>query len=74
MSAPAAPVSPRVARVARLAAELATAYAEGDVEGARVLHEAIGKLLSAPAPVVPQSTDGDADVVGLADERRKRRL
>ena len=61
--------TPRAARVGRLAAELAAAYAEGDVDAARVLHEALGKLHVAPA--APQSNDGAA-VVLLDDERRRR--
>lgn len=60
-----APVSPRAARIGRLAVDLAAAYAEGDVEGALVLHQAIGRFLAAPS-------EGSAPVVDLARERERR--
>jgi hypothetical protein len=62
-------MGPRAARIGRLAAEMAAAYAEGDVEGARAVHEAIGKILAAPAAA--QASDG-APVVDLARERERR--
>jgi hypothetical protein len=62
-------MGPRATRIGRLAAEMAAAYAEGDVEGARAVHEAIGRLLAAPAAA--QASDG-APVVDLARERERR--
>jgi hypothetical protein len=64
-------MGPRAARIGRLAAEMAAAYAEGDVEGARAVNEAIGKILAAPAPVGAQTSTG-APVVDLARERERR--
>ncbi|HUE27806.1 MAG TPA: hypothetical protein VMP89_13605 [Solirubrobacteraceae bacterium] len=67
---PSAPVSPRAARIGRLAAEMATAYAEGEVEAARALHEVLGRMLAAPA----QPTEGaHENVVDLAAARAARR-
>ncbi|WP_437544976.1 hypothetical protein WME97_37765 [Sorangium sp. So ce367] len=48
--------SPRAAVVASLAGTLSRAVALGDAEAARVVHEAIGRLLgAAPAPERPVS-------------------
>lgn len=57
----------RAAMVEHLFAGMRAALDAGDVEGARVAHEAIGRLLvaaSAPSTVAP--------VVDLATEREKR--
>jgi hypothetical protein len=59
------PVPPRAALLAHLGAAVAAAVATGDLEGARVVHEAIGKLLALPS-------DGAAPVVDLDVERRRR--
>jgi hypothetical protein len=64
MSAPAFPVSPRAAILAALSAALPACLAVGDVEAARVAHEAIGRLLG--------STGTPAAVVDLAAERERR--
>ncbi|WP_437596868.1 hypothetical protein WMF28_30265 [Sorangium sp. So ce590] len=44
------------------------AIAADDVEGARVAHEAIGRLLGAPAP----QGEGAADMLDLAREHEWR--
>jgi hypothetical protein len=71
------PVSPRVASLALLAGELARLAAAGDHEGARILHETIGRLLAAPvretaAPPERETGESGAPVVNLGDERRRR--
>jgi hypothetical protein len=64
---PAAPPSPRAALLAHLSADMGAALAAGDLEAARIAHEAIGKLMALGlAPV-----DG-APVIDLATERRRR--
>ena len=50
--------------IAALNADLGAALAEGDLEAARVAHEALGKLLGTDAPRGP--------VVDLGAERKKR--
>jgi len=59
-------ISPRASLAAELAAHVAKLLAAGDLEGARIAHEAMGRLLAAPQP-----GDG-AHVVDLAEERRRR--
>lgn len=75
------PTSARVDSFALLTSELARLAASGDVEGARVMHEAIGRLLAAPAPVTSEATPSSTlpvaapappGVVDLAQERRRR--
>lgn len=58
--------SPRAAAVATLAAEFARLSAAGDLEGARILNETIGRLLGAAMP--------GAAVVNLGAERARRGL
>jgi hypothetical protein len=53
--------------VARLAGMLATFATGGDIEGARAMHEAIGRLLGA----APARAEGAA-VVDLEAERKRR--
>jgi hypothetical protein len=62
----AASSSPRAAVLATLAGELARLSAAGDLEGARVLNETIGRLIGAAAPGTP--------VVDLGAERARRGL
>jgi hypothetical protein len=62
--APSSAPNPRAAVVATLAGHVAALAAAGDLEGARVVHETLGKLLGAA---------GEASrVVDLETERRKR--
>lgn len=58
---------PRAALVASLAEGLAAAFAAGDVEAARVAHEAIGRLLAMPQ-------DHGGTLVDLATERTAGRI
>lgn len=60
------PGTPRDRFVASLAETIREASAAGDLEAARVAHDALGKLLRAPGP------GGAAPVVDLATEREKR--
>jgi len=60
----------RMSAVARLAGELAALAAAGDVEGAHLMHETIGRLL-APAHVADERVGG-AVVVDLDAERERR--
>ncbi len=64
--------SPRAALLAALFDSARGAALSGDLDVARIAHEAIGKLLGAAAP----SWDGvevkGAPVVDLAGERRRR--
>ncbi|MBK8994641.1 MAG: hypothetical protein IPM35_02670 [Myxococcales bacterium] len=63
---PPAPTTPRQRMIAGLNAELAAALAAGDLEAARVAHEALGRLLGA-------SQAGErAVVIDLAAEQAKR--
>ncbi len=48
-----------------LAAHVARLLAAGDLEGARIAHRAIGRLLAGPP-------EHSAAVVDLAEERRRR--
>ncbi len=62
--------SPRAVRLGHLYSDMGAALAAGDLEAARVAHDAIGKLLAAMRP-----GDGPGDgapVVDLAAEREKR--
>lgn len=59
--------SPRTALLEQLFASARDAVAAGDMEAARIAHEAAGKLLAAPMP-----ESADATVVDLAHERGKR--
>ena len=65
------PITPRAGAIARLAGELAALAAAGDLEGARLVQETIGRLL---APAARTSTDasGGALVVDLDAERERR--
>jgi integrase len=67
-SAPATPTSPRAALLAHLSSDMTAALAVGDVEAARVAHEAIGRLLGA----APRVGDAAATVVDLEAERERR--
>jgi hypothetical protein len=58
--------SPRAGALATLAGELARLSTAGDLEGARVLNETIGRLLGSAAP--------GAAVVDLGAERARRGL
>jgi hypothetical protein len=59
------PADPRSALLGQLAEGMREALAAGDVEAARIAHEAIGRLLGA--------TGADAGgVIDLAAERRRR--
>jgi hypothetical protein len=58
--------SPRAAVLATLAGELARLSAAGDLEGARILNETIGRLLGSAAP--------GAAVVDPGAERARRGL
>ena len=69
---PCAPLGARAARIGRLAAEMATAYAEGDVDAARALHELLGRMLAAPATVQATGAAADENVVSLEEARRRR--
>lgn len=60
-----ASASPRAALAADLAGHLARLLAAGDIEGARIAHEMIGRLLTA-------DPSGGAAVLDLATERRRR--
>jgi len=60
----AAPASPRAAMLAALSAGMTAALAGGDLDAARVAHEAIGRLLGSPVR--------GAEVVDLAAERERR--
>jgi hypothetical protein len=61
--------SPRAALLEQLLARARDAVAAGDIEAARIAHEAAGKLLAAP----PMEMEGaGAKVVDLAHERGKR--
>jgi hypothetical protein len=67
--APAAgsPANPRAAVLARLARDLGELAAAGDLDGARIVHETIGRLL------VPPGGGGEgAQVIDLAAERDRR--
>jgi hypothetical protein len=59
--------SPRTALLERLFASARDAVAAGDMEAARIAHEAAGKLLAA-APM----ESADATVLDMAHERGKR--
>src|ERR1700679_106691 len=56
--------SPRAVMLAHLSADMGAALAAGDVEAARIAHDAIGKLLGMPGL--------SAAVVDLAAERERR--
>jgi hypothetical protein len=60
-----APANPRAALAADLAGHMARLLAAGDVEGARITHETIGRLLGG-------EPSGGAVVLDLAAERRRR--
>jgi hypothetical protein len=60
------PASPRAAVLATLAGELARLSAAGNLEGARILNETIGRLLGSATPGAP--------VVDLGAERARRGL
>lgn len=84
--APAAPpaATSRSASIAILTNQLIQLSAAGDNEAARVIHEAIGRLLAAPAPVTSEASPSSSSsappaaapsppgVVDLAEERRRR--
>ena len=57
--------------VARLAGELASLAAAGDLEGVRMVHETIGRLV-APSPRPAEQVTGGAVVVDLEAERERR--
>lgn len=59
------PASPRAALLAHLAEDLRAAVLAGDVEAARVAHEAIGRLLGGEVA-------GEGSVIDLAAERNRR--
>lgn len=64
------PASPRAALLAHLTGDMGAALVAGDLEAAKVAHEAIGRLL---APVVHSAEAGDgAKVVDLDAERARR--
>jgi hypothetical protein len=58
------PASPRAVMLAALSAGMTAALSAGDLEAARVAHDAIGRLLGSTAP--------PAAVVDLAVERERR--
>jgi len=58
-------LSARSALAADLAAHVARLLAAGDLEGARIAHDAMGRLLAGP-------TERTTAVVDLERERRKR--
>ncbi len=60
----------RAAAVGRLAGELASLAADGDLEGARAVHETIGRLL-APVARAGEGAARGAVVVDLAAERAR---
>jgi hypothetical protein len=60
-------MSPRAALAAEIAAHVARLLAAGDLEGARIAHDAMGRLLAAEGPA-----SGGAAVLDLAEERRRR--
>ena len=64
MAPPAVSASPRAVMLAALSAGMTSALAVGDMEAARVAHEAIGRLLGSPST--------PAGVVDLAAERERR--
>ncbi len=61
----------RADMLGRLAEEMRRAAAAGDVEAARVAHEAMGRLLALMAASGP--VGGGAAVLDLATERDRRR-
>ena len=63
--------SARAALVRDLGAHVAALIDAGDLDAARVAHEAIGKLLGAAPPTDATGASG-AHVVDLAGERRRR--
>jgi hypothetical protein len=66
--APTSPApSPRATLLEQLLASARDAVAAGDIEAARIAHEAAGKLLAAP-----RVEGAGAKVVDLAHERGKR--
>ena len=71
VSLPDTPTDARAALVGRLASELAALVASGDHDAARILHETIGRLLTASAPPV-SSGEPAAPVLSLVEERRRR--
>jgi hypothetical protein len=62
--------NPRAALLAHLAGDMAAALAAGDTEAARIAHEAVGRLLGAPA--CAGDDVAGAVVVDLAAERTRR--
>jgi hypothetical protein len=62
--------SARMSTVARLAGELASLAAAGDIEGVRLVHETIGRLV-APARSAEEGPRG-AVVIDLEAERERR--
>ena len=63
--------TPRAALLAALFEGARVAVLAGDLETARIAHEAIGKLLGAAEPLADLVASG-APVVDLAEERRRR--
>lgn len=59
-----APATPRQRMIAVLNAELGAALAAGDIEAAKVAHDALGRLLGTDKPAAP--------VADLSAERRRR--
>ena len=57
--------------IGRLAGELAALVAAGDLEGARLVHETIGRLL-VPSGRASTDASGGAVVVDLEAERERR--
>ncbi len=66
-----AAVPGRAGVVVRLAGELASLVAAGDLEGARLVHETIGRLVAPVVRSAEAATDG-ANVVDLEAERTRR--
>ena len=64
--------SPRGALLAALFDGARAAALAGDLDAARIAHEAIGKLLGAAAPPGEATERSDAPVVDLAEELRRR--
>lgn len=62
------PASPRAVMLAHLSADMGAALATGDTEAARVAHDAIGRLLGAPA----LAAAAGAVVVDFGAERARR--
>ncbi len=60
--------TPRARMVVELSASLAKAVAVGDIEAARVAHEALGKLLGSS-----NTSADEAEVVDLASHRKAKR-